>query len=57
MNDTSGAFRIKTILSENLIDPTKLSTFIDAFLIPDSNDKKQNAEVSTPAFLRTGRPT
>ena len=52
MNDTSGAFRIKTILSENLIDPTKLSTFIDAFLIPDSNDKKQNAEVSTPAFLR-----
>ena len=29
-----------------------LSLFIDKFLIPHENEKKQNAEVSTPACLR-----
>ena len=43
---------IKEVFQDNLGNPSKLSTLIDKFLIPQELEKKQNAEVSTPYILR-----
>ncbi len=44
--------RIKEILSLNVGDKHRLSQLIDAYLIPQEIEKKNNAEVSTPHHLR-----
>jgi hypothetical protein len=43
---------IKEIFKLNLYNKNELSKSIDKYLVPHINEKKQNAEVSTPACLR-----
>ena len=43
---------IKEIFKLNLYNKNELSKSIDKYLVPHINEKKQNAEVSTPSFLR-----
>ena len=44
---------IKEIFKLNLYNKNELSKSIDKYLVPHINEKKQNAEVSTPSTLRT----
>ena len=43
---------IKEIFKLNLYNKNELSKSIDKYLVPHINEKKQNAEVSTPSTLR-----
>jgi hypothetical protein len=43
---------IKEIFKLNLYNKNELSKSIDKYLVPHINEKKQNAEVSTPSVLR-----
>ena len=43
---------IKEIFKLNLYNKNELSKSIDKYLVPHINEKKQNAEVSTPSSLR-----
>jgi adenine-specific DNA-methyltransferase len=43
---------IKDIFKNNLNNKSELSKAIDKFLIPHENETKQNAEISTPVYLR-----
>ena len=43
---------IRDIFKYNLNNKNELSKSIDKYLIPHENEKKQNAEISTPASLR-----
>lgn len=44
--------QVKELLCKNIRNSTELSKIIDKFLIPQENEKKKNAEVSTPRQLR-----
>ena len=44
--------QVKELLCKNTRNSTELSKIIDKFLIPQENEKKKNAEVSTPRQLR-----
>ena len=43
---------IKETFYKNLDNSSRLSEFIDIYLVPHKNEKKKNAEVSTPRVLR-----
>jgi hypothetical protein len=43
---------VKELFQKNITNHRELSKLIDVYLIPHSNEKKENAEVSTPFELR-----
>lgn len=44
--------KVKELFNESLSDRYKLSKLIDEYLIPNDNEKKNNAEIATPYVLR-----
>jgi hypothetical protein len=44
--------RVKKLFKDNLNDIDKLSGLVDEYLVPSDLEKKNNAEISTPKFLR-----
>ena len=52
-NETTTLIRqVKELISKNIKNSKELSKIIDKYLIPQENEKKKNAEVSTPYALR-----
>ena len=43
---------VKDIFSHNCEDYHKMADVVDKYLVPTSNEKKVNAEISTPKSLR-----